>query len=92
MIASVLIGNVLDILPTLPAASINCVVTSPPYWNLRDYGTATWTSGDAECNHRVGRFTRGGLSGKQASNSGSVVLPWRMSLARSLPLSSGGET
>jgi DNA modification methylase len=71
VIASVLIGNALDILPTLAAASINCVVTSPPYWNLRDYGTATWTGGDAECNHRVGRFTRGGLSGKQASNSGS---------------------
>ena len=35
---SLLIGNALDILPTLPAASVNCVVTSPPYWGLRDYG------------------------------------------------------
>ena len=31
-------GDVLDILPTLPAESVHCVVTSPPYWNLRDYG------------------------------------------------------
>ena len=25
-------------LPTLPEASVQCVVTSPPYWGLRDYG------------------------------------------------------
>lgn len=31
-------GNVLDILPTLPANSVQCCVTSPPYWGLRDYG------------------------------------------------------
>lgn len=38
MSAAVHIGNVLDILPALPAESVNCVVTSPPYWGLRDYG------------------------------------------------------
>lgn len=32
------IGNCLDILPTLPEQSIDCCVTSPPYWGLRDYG------------------------------------------------------
>jgi len=26
------------VLPTLPEASVHCVVTSPPYWGLRDYG------------------------------------------------------
>jgi len=31
-------GHVLDVLPTLPAESVNCVVTSPPYYGLRDYG------------------------------------------------------
>ena len=30
-------GNVLDVLPTLEKNSIQCVVTSPPYWGLRDY-------------------------------------------------------
>src|SRR5512142_3185366 len=29
----------------------NCVVTSPPYWGLRDYGTGAWEGGDAECDH-----------------------------------------
>ena len=27
-------------------------VTSPPYYGLRDYGTATWIGGDPNCNHR----------------------------------------
>jgi DNA modification methylase len=31
-------GNVRDVLPTLDAGSVQCVVTSPPYWGLRDYG------------------------------------------------------
>ncbi len=31
-------GDVLDLIKTLPDESINCCVTSPPYWNLRDYG------------------------------------------------------
>ena len=31
--------------------SIDCCVTSPPYWGLRDYQTATWDGGDPECNH-----------------------------------------
>jgi DNA modification methylase len=37
--AVVHIGNVMDILPTLADQSVNCCVTSPPYWGLRDYGT-----------------------------------------------------
>ena len=31
-------GDCLDILPTLAAGSVQCCVTSPPYWGLRDYG------------------------------------------------------
>jgi DNA modification methylase len=31
-------GDVRDVLPTLEAGSVQCVVTSPPYWGLRDYG------------------------------------------------------
>jgi DNA modification methylase len=32
-------GDVLETLRTLPDASVQCCVTSPPYWGLRDYGT-----------------------------------------------------
>lgn len=31
-------GDVLEVLKRLPTASVQCVVTSPPYWGLRDYG------------------------------------------------------
>ncbi len=35
----------------LPDQSVHCVVTSPPYWSLRDYGLATWEGGDPHCDH-----------------------------------------
>ncbi|MEM3486591.1 MAG: site-specific DNA-methyltransferase [Candidatus Methanomethyliaceae archaeon] len=31
-------GNCLDVLKELPDQSVQCCVTSPPYWGLRDYG------------------------------------------------------
>jgi DNA modification methylase len=31
-------GNSLEVIKTLPDESINTVVTSPPYYGLRDYG------------------------------------------------------
>lgn len=31
-------GDALAVLKRLPARSVQCVVTSPPYWGLRDYG------------------------------------------------------
>lgn len=33
----ILIGDVLDGLASLPAGSVRCCVTSPPYWGLRQY-------------------------------------------------------
>ena len=38
MKATILVGDVLDRLRELPDESGQCVVTSPPYWGLRDYG------------------------------------------------------
>ncbi len=38
MPVEILIGDVLDRLRGLPDESVDCVVTSPPYWGLRDYG------------------------------------------------------
>ena len=31
-------GDCLEVLRTLPDGSVQCCVTSPPYWGLRDYG------------------------------------------------------
>jgi DNA modification methylase len=33
-------GDALEVLRTLGAGSVQCCVTSPPYWGLRDYGHA----------------------------------------------------
>lgn len=34
----ILIGDCLQQLASLPSDSVNCCITSPPYWGLRDYG------------------------------------------------------
>jgi DNA modification methylase len=51
MTYQILQGDCLATLRTLPAESVHCVVTSPPYFGLRDYGTAAWEGGDPECDH-----------------------------------------
>lgn len=45
-------GDCLEVLKTLPDESVNCCVTSPPYYGLRDYGTGKWIGGDPNCPHR----------------------------------------
>lgn len=40
MTVRILHGDCLEVLRTLPEASVHCCVTSPPYFGLRDYGVA----------------------------------------------------
>jgi DNA modification methylase len=37
--AKIIVSDVLEGLKGLPSESVQCVITSPPYWGLRDYGT-----------------------------------------------------
>lgn len=37
-LATIYCGDSLQVLKQLPDCSVHCVVTSPPYWALRDYG------------------------------------------------------
>jgi len=63
--------------------SVDCCITSPPYWGLRDYGTATWEGGNPECDHiekeQLKQGNSGGLSncqlerGKQPSTKSSTI-------------------
>lgn len=49
----ILIGNALEVLNEIPEESVDCVITSPPYYQLRDYGEEVvfiW-DGDKNCNH-----------------------------------------
>jgi DNA modification methylase len=67
MTVRILKGDCRDMLRTLPDESVHCVVTSPPYFGLRDYGTAEWKGGDADCSHMTaasGRTQNKGNNGK----------------------------
>ena len=50
-----ILGDCLTELKKIKDNSVDCVVTSPPYWALRDYGTATWQGGDINCKHEPDR-------------------------------------
>jgi site-specific DNA-methyltransferase (cytosine-N4-specific) len=45
-------GDCREVMASMEPESVHCVVTSPPYWGLRDYGTATWVGGNSECDHQ----------------------------------------
>ncbi len=78
----VLRGHALDVLRTLPEDSVHCVVTSPPYWGLRAYGTEpqvwggepdhshVWASTEAErgggSEHPGGSDSSGGSPGAKS--------------------------
>lgn len=48
------LGDALQVMHSLPDASVDCAVTSPPHWGLRDYGTAVWVDGTPDCHHTLG--------------------------------------
>lgn len=48
----IIVGDCRDVLARLPERHFQTCVTSPPYFGLRDYGTATWEGGDDGCDHR----------------------------------------
>lgn len=48
------VGDALQVMKTLLNSSVDCVVSSPPHWGLRDYGTAVWTGGNPDCSHSLG--------------------------------------
>src|SRR5262245_33960605 len=49
----ILLGDALVELATLPSRSVHLVVSSPPFWGLRDYGTSSWVGGDPACDHKA---------------------------------------
>jgi DNA modification methylase len=38
LIDRIFVGDTLEVLKTFPDEFVDCVITSPPYWGLRDYG------------------------------------------------------
>ena len=72
-------GDCIEVMRGMEPASVHCVVTSPPYWGLRDYGLPprVW-GGDSGCNHEWGqgsykrRSNDSKPGAKQGTNNGSV--------------------
>lgn len=62
------LGDVLEVLSQFPEASVHCCITSPPYWGLRDYGTAKWEGGAADCDHVYNHGTQG-ATGQRANRT-----------------------
>lgn len=53
--ATIYQGHALDVLRGMPAGSVDCVITSPPYWGLRAYKTEPIIWDDhAGCEHEWG--------------------------------------
>jgi DNA modification methylase len=63
----ILQGDAPEVLRTMESGSINCCITSPPYWGLRDYQTGSWEGGDPQCEHNQRRAG----DGKSGTNVGS---------------------
>jgi len=76
----IICGDALEVLKQMPSDSVDCIITSPPYWGLRDYGEATckvW-GGDPDCKHEWeyhdGKKLRGVDDGKWKESISSAHL------------------
>lgn len=74
-----LLGECRAVLRDLPAGSVDCVVTSPPYWGLRSYPSAEalWGGEPFHCEHNFGEPLLHGQRGRQGGSSvGQPGEPW----------------
>ena len=67
----ILLGDAYEKLKEFPDDCVDCVITSPPYWNLRNYGVkpSVW-DGRPNCKHDWNSFAREGRVG--GTNSAKV--------------------
>ena len=83
MESKIIQGDCLEKLKELPDCIVDCCVTSPPYYGLRDYGTGTWVGGDPNCNHEEAKYstrfdrTMSEKSMLQVTNAGTDVKAFR---------------
>lgn len=73
------LGDVLTTLRSWPDNFVQTVVTSPPYWGLRDYGTSKWEGGDPACDHsrRTSTKTDASTLGSRSGNSNHEKEGWK---------------
>mgnify|MGYP001321680989 CR=1 FL=1 len=54
----ILHGDVLDKLSEIPNESIDCIITSPPYWGLRDYGVSGQMGAELNFNEYLDKLSK----------------------------------
>lgn len=69
-------GDVFEKLRELEAESVNCCVTSPPYFGLRDYSTGKWEGGSADCDHKQVHGSQG-KTGQRADRAHPGDTPYK---------------
>lgn len=89
-------GDALELLRWMPSGSVDCIVTSPPYWGLRDYGVAGQLGAEAEAEDYISKLvvifdearrvlSAGGTLwlnlGDTYKNKELQGIPWRVALA-----------
>lgn len=82
-IKNILIGNVLEKIKSVKDKSVDCIVTSPPYYAMRNYGTELqiWDE-KSNCDHeweeiKIRRMNlSGGKTKKQLTNKGSFAVDY----------------
>lgn len=75
LVNKIFCGNSVRVLKELPSDFVDCVVTSPPYWALRDYGIEpqVW-GGVSDCQHNFN--LKEIQTGQRHWNSGGKVIPY----------------
>lgn len=81
MSVQIIHGDSRAALEYMPSQSVHCIVTSPPYWGLRDYGTGHWVGGnDPSCDHKTDvarvtahHVTTSGLEGGKATQLAAAM-------------------
>lgn len=67
-------GDAYENLLKIPSKSVNTCITSPPYFKLRDYGTAEWTGGKENCDHlKVTDYKKNIGNGKRGQEHGYIA-------------------
>ena len=77
MAVDIIIGDCRKKISELPEKHFHTVVTSPPYWGLRDYQTGSWEGGDPNCPHmrttKIGKTVKTTTGHQAMHDQGNVV-------------------
>ncbi len=71
------LGDNVKTMQSWPDSFVQTCVTSPPYWGLRDYGTAEWDGGDDNCDHLQTNDQLDPRVTKQTQNAGTSKIRYK---------------